>query len=388
MEINDTNIWCVIPVYNNASTVLSVVSECKKHINNILVVDDGCTDANITALLSNLSVTVIKHDKNRGKGQALKTAIKYLDAKNAIYMITIDADGQHYPDDIPKFIPAIKDNNYTLAIGCRNFNTDNIPGNSRFGRKFSNLWVRLETGLNLQDTQSGFRAYPVKYISKLKTISSSYNFEIEILAKAVWSGIIIKEVPVKVSYPPAKQRISHFRPFLDNFRLSLIHAYLVTLRILPIPQKKLIRTPETEIDYKILFHPIKLFKYLLKEHSTPGDLALAASVGTFLAIIPIIGFHSVAILYVAVRLRLNKIMALNIQHLFMPPITPIICVELGHYILHGQWFTNISFQTICVQLPERILEWLLGSLILAPIFAVIIGLLVYIISKCIKSFLH
>ena len=110
MQINDTNIWCVIPVYNNAKTLRNVVKECKKHLNNILVVDDGCTDANITELLSGLDVTVIKHDKNRGKGKALATAIKYLDAKNATYMITIDADGQHYPDDIPKFIQIIKEN--------------------------------------------------------------------------------------------------------------------------------------------------------------------------------------------------------------------------------------------------------------------------------------
>lgn len=248
------------------------------------------------------------------------------------------------------------------------------------------MWIRLETGLNLSDTQSGYRAYPIKHLSKLNFFSKTYCFEIEVLVKSVWAGIIVKEIPVKVLYPKAQDRVSHFNPFLDNIRLSLIHVYLIIYRVLPIPTKKIIKNPDDEINYRILFHPIKLFKLLLKEHSTPKDLALAASVGTFLAVLPLIGFHSFAILYTAVRLKLNKVMAFNIQHLFMPPFTPVICVEAGHYILHGKWFTAISFQTLCIQLPERILEWLVGSIFLAPIFSVVMGFLVYIISKWIKLF--
>ena len=379
----DKNIWCVIPVYNNHSTIRKVVEGCALYINNILIIDDGSTDCNLKDFLINLNVKVIRHDFNRGKGAALKTALKYLLTKNADYMITIDGDAQHFPEDIQKFIAAVNENDYTLAIGCRNFDSKTIPKSSKFGRSFSNMWVRLETGLEIKDTQSGFRAYPVKHISKIKTLSNSYNYEIEIIAKAAWKGIIFKDVPISVYYPDSKERISNFKPIKDNFKFSLIHAYLIILRLLPIPNKKIIKNDDDKVDYSIIFHPIKLLKTLLKEHSSPGELGLAAFVGTILAVFPIPGFHSIAILYAATRFKLNRVMAFNIQHLFMPPITPILCIELGHYIIYQNFLTDISIQTLIVQMPYRILEWLIGAIILAPILAVITSFTVYFISRLI-----
>lgn len=383
MKFEKNDIWCVIPVYNNGETLNKIVDGCRSYLNNILVVDDGSTDIDVKRNMAGKGVEVIRHSKNLGKGRALKTAIEYLSSKKAVYMITVDADGQHYPEDLPQILSAIKSDDCTLAIGYRNFETENIPNKSRFGRKFSNLWVRLETGINLKDTQSGYRAYPVKYISKLSFLSNSYNFEIEVLVRAVWAGLKIKEVPVKVFYPHSTERVSHFKPFLDNLRISLIHTHLVALRLLPLPPKKLVKKSGAEIDCKILLHPIRLFKKLLVEHSGPGELAVSAAVGTLLAVLPLIGLHSAAILYAAVRFRLNKVMALNIQHFFMPPFVPLICIEFGHLILHGRWLTDISFKTVCVQLPERILEWLVGSLVLAPAFAVLTGFIIYIICKII-----
>jgi glycosyltransferase involved in cell wall biosynthesis len=384
-KIAKKNIWCVIPVYNNSTTIKQVIEECYKYLDNILVIDDGSTDCDINSTLKCCSAKVIKHKFNKGKGAALKTACEYLLEQNADYMITLDGDGQHYPKDIPKFISAIGNNKHTLAIGYRDFEIENVPNSSKFGRSFSNMWVRLETGLKIKDTQSGFRAYPVKYISKIKTLTNTYNFEIEIIVKAAWKGLIIKDVPISVYYPKPEERISSFKPLKDNFKLSLIHTYLIALRLLPISNKKFIKGEDEKVDYSIIFHPIKLLKTLLKEHTSPEDLGLAAFIGTILAVFPIPGFHSVAILYVATRFKLNRVMAFNIQHLFMPPITPLLCIELGHYIIYQQFLIDISFQTVIMQMPHRILEWIVGSIILAPIFAIITGFTVYFISKIINT---
>ncbi|HJO93635.1 MAG TPA: DUF2062 domain-containing protein [Victivallales bacterium] len=383
--INDINsVWCVIPVYNNSGTIKNIVERCVVYLDNILVVDDGSTDANLKEFLKDYDVIVIRHDMNLGKGKALLSALKYLNELNVEYMITIDGDGQHFPEDIPKFLPLLQENNYTIVVGCRNLNKKNVPRKSRFGRNFSNFWLKLETGISVDDTQCGFRAYPVKYISKLKLWASYYNFESEVLAKAAWAGLIIKNVSIKVWYPRKELRVSNFRPVLDNFRFSLIHTYLIMLRLLPVPHKRLVPDPNRIDNFKILLHPIKMLKYLLKEYASPKELGFAAGVGTFLAILPLVGFHTVAIIYASVRLHLNKVMSINIQHLFMPPFTPIICMEVGYYMRHGHWLTVVSFKTLCEQLPFRIYEWFLGSLILAPICAVIMGTIVYAVAALIK----
>jgi glycosyltransferase involved in cell wall biosynthesis len=384
-QINDKNsVWCVIPVYNNAGTIKDIAEKCRSQLTNVLIIDDGSSDSDLRLLLKDINVTVIRHDKNMGKGKALVTALKYLDELDVEYMITIDGDGQLFPEDIPKFLPLLQENNHTIVVGCRNLDKENVPAKSRFGRSFSNLWLKIETGISVDDTQCGFRAYPVKYISRLKFLAKSYNFESEVLAKAAWAGIAIKNVPIKVWYPKKELRVSSFRPVLDNFRFALIHTYLIILRLLPIPHKRLVADPNRIENLKILFHPIKMLKYLVKEYASPKELGFAAGVGTFLAILPLIGFHTVAIIYASVRLHLNKVMSINIQHLFMPPFAPIVCMEVGYYMRHGHWLTTISFKTLCEQLPFRIYEWFLGSLVLAPICAVIIGFIVYVIAFMIK----
>jgi glycosyltransferase involved in cell wall biosynthesis len=384
-KIENMNVWCVIPVYNNSATIKDVVLKSAKYLDNILVVDDGSTDCDLCLVLEGCGAKIISHDKNMGKGKALKTALKFLNERDVDYMITLDGDGQHYPEDLPKFISAICGNNHTLVIGCRAFDSENIPDSSKFGRKFSNMWVRLETGLKLKDTQSGFRAYPVKYISKIKTLGASYNFEIEVIVKAVWKGLILKDIPIKVYYPKPEERVSSFKPFRDNFRLSLTHAYLVIRRLLPTPSRKLLQLEDEKIDYSILFHPIKLLKGLLREYSSPEELGLAAFIGTLLAVLPLPGLHSIVIIYTATRFKLNRVLAFNIQHLFMPPLTPILCIEVGHYIIYQKFLLNISFQTVVVQMPNRMLEWVIGGLVLAPIFATVVAMLVYFMSRMIVN---
>lgn len=377
-------VWCAIPVFNNRSTVRDVVSGCRAILKNVVVVDDGSADADVTSLLSGLDVVVLRHEKNRGKGQAILTAARYVEARSGVFMITIDADGQHYPRDIEQFVPLLQEHDSTILIGSRNFDADNVPNSSKFGRKFANFWLRVETGAVIDDCQSGFRAYPVKYLNRMIFKGSHYDLEAEVLAKAVWAGLRLRMVPIDVRYPRPEDRISSFRPFLDNMRLTLIHSMLVGRRLLPLPHKKLV-ADEQKRDTSLLRHPGVFLKKLLREQATPGGLAFSAAVGTFIAVLPLLFVHTVVILYVSVRLNLNKIVAVNVQHLAMPPFVPALCIEVGHYLKHGRWLTNLSFETVFEQFSDRLLEWFLGSLIIAPLGALVVGVVTYTSAMLIKK---
>jgi len=377
--------WCAVPVFNNGATVKRVVTACCSILQNVVVIDDGSTDVDLTGLLADLNIVLIKHEKNLGKGAAILTASRAIEERGGRYMITIDADGQHEPRDMERFFPLMQESGERIIIGCRDFNTDNVPASSRFGRKFANFWLKAETGCTIDDCQSGLRAYPVHYLNQLRFKSSRYDFEAEVLAKAAWAGLELVTVPISVHYPRPEERVSSFKPVLDNLRLTRIHSMLMGRRLLPLPHKKLVKT-ESAFDLSLLRHPGKALRMLLQENATPEGLAWSAAVGMFLAVLPILFAHSLVILYVAVRLNLNKVVALNVQHLAMPPFVPALCIEVGYYMRHGRWLTDLSFATIFTQFSARFYEWFLGSLVIAPLLAVLIGAITYISAAMIKKF--
>ena len=162
-----SEIWCGIPVYNNAGTIADVVSRCRRQIADVVVIDDGSTDADLRELLKPLDVPVIRHPQNLGKGKALMTAFDYAAVRGAKYFITLDGDGQHFPEDIPQFISRLDPD--TILIGSRQRVIGKMPYSSRFGREFSDFWVCVESGAVVSDTQSGFRAYPLPSIERLSS---------------------------------------------------------------------------------------------------------------------------------------------------------------------------------------------------------------------------
>ncbi len=383
-SIHLQDIWCVIPTFNNLKTIQKVAFDCQKYLPQILVVDDGSTEGNIAELFANTKVKVLKHEKNLGKGQAIRSALDFIQKHNGKFMLTIDADLQHYPEDLAKFIALLDQNEAAIIIGCRDFKQKNVPGKSQFGRAFSNFWLRLETGVAINDSQSGFRSYPVRYLAQIKTSGNYYDFETEILTRASWAGLALKEVPIKVFYPEAHLRVSSFHPLLDNLRISLMHLRLIGRRLIPLPYPKVISRIKNNQSLKIFTHPLKLLKNLLQENATPLGLAISAGVGVFLGVLPLVSFHMLAVLYVTSRLHLNKIMALSVQNLCMPPFVPVACIEMGHFLLHQKWLTVISWQAIFGNIPERIWEWFLGSLVLAPLLTLIISIIIYFTAQGIQ----
>jgi len=372
-ELFRQKIWCVIPVYNNGTTVKSVALKCREQLDHVLVVDDGSTDVDIPALFADTGIEVLCHETNRGKGAALLSALSEVWKKGAQWMICVDADGQHHPEDIPAFFPLMEQSPSSLIIGARDFSTANVPGGSRFGRQFSNFWIKLECGISISDSQSGFRAYPVDYLTQMKFRGDRFDFEVEVLTKAVWYGLSLREVPVQVTYAPKGERISHFHQWKDNARLTHCHGMLISRRLLPWPHKKLVKP---EHDYReIIFHPLRYLIRLLKESATPTELGLSASVGLLLGTLPLIGAHTVSILYVTTRLSLNRALALTIQNVCTPPFVPAACIMLGHLMRQGRWLVFADLRHVA--LKEFLFDWLLGSLVLAPVLAVFAGVLIY-----------
>ena len=373
----------VIPVYNHSATLRRVVTRALQVHDEVMVVDDGSTDDAVSAL-QGLNVHIARHPQNLGKGAAILTAAQEARRLGMTHIVTIDADGQHNPDDFHRFIPVIQGAPDAIVVGKRDFQNADVPRANRFGRSFSNFWLRLQTGKTLGDAQSGFRTYPLSMLENLKLYEQRYTFEIEVLVKAAWAGVELLEVDISVYYPPAQERVSHFHLFLDNLRLSLLNAKLTMRSVAPLPHRKIVNSRHRAGEKITVLHPLKSLKTLLTENTSPERLAAAGALGVFLGTLPLIAVHTIAILFAAGFLRLNKVAAVSSSQLCMPPLVPALCIEIGYFIRHGRFLTEISLKTLGYQAPERLYEWLIGSMILAPAMAVLIGGSIYTIAFFIR----
>ena len=203
-EINSLdNLRCcvIIPTYNNCKTLKSVIDDVLVYTKNVIIVNDGSTDKTPQILKKYSKLILIHLPINKGKGNALRIGFKYAEKLKYKFAITIDSDGQHFPQDIPFFINALENeiNKNVLIIGARNMNQDSVPKKSSFGNRFSNFWFWVETGIELQDTQSGFRLYPLLAMKDISFNTTKFEFEIEVIVKAAWRGIYIKNIPIRFS---------------------------------------------------------------------------------------------------------------------------------------------------------------------------------------------
>ncbi|ACS78593.1 DUF2062 domain-containing protein [Maridesulfovibrio salexigens] len=372
----------VIPVYNHGATLRDVARRALNY-GEVLIIDDGSTDGG-SDKISDLELTVVSHKENLGKGQAILTAADKARELGKTHIITIDADGQHFPEDLPIFLEAIEQSPEAIFVGSRNFEGQNVPGASKFGRSFSNFWLRVQTGSKLSDVQSGFRAYPLEIFSVIKTSETRYAFEVEILVKSAWAGYELKDLPIEVHYPSPDERVSHFDTIKDNVRISLLNTKLTMRSFMPVPHRQYDKDEEGKITP---IHPLRSLRILLSKDETPLNLAIAGAMGMLLGTLPLIAMHSIAILLLCGFFRLSKITGLAVSQLCIPPLVPALCIEVGHYMRYNQFLTEISLQTLGYEALDRFYEWVLGSLVLGPSFAAIIGITIYIMAFTIKRFL-
>ena len=366
----------VIAVYNHAPSARRVVEGALAELPLVVVVDDGSTDG-LAEVLAGLPVELVRHGKNLGKGAAILSGAARARALGASHIITVDADGQHDPRSIRSFLPLMAAEPLALIVGSRDFDTPNVPASSRFGRAFSNFWLRVQTGCRLSDVQSGFRAYPLAALEVLRTTETRYAFEVEVLVRAAWAGFPLRQVEIPVYYPPRGERVSHFKALADNLRISLLNTRLTMRAMLPWPHRTYAGRADGTVS---VLHPVRSLRLLLAGEATPLMLGLSAALGMLLGTLPLVGLHSIGILFCAGYWRLSKLTALAVSQLCMPPLLPALCVEAGYYLRHGRFLTEFSLATLGYEAPQRLLEWLLGSLVVGPVLALVLGLTVFLLA--------
>lgn len=379
--MTDLRFAIVIPVYNHAATLRVVVEKALKITRNVIVVDDGSAEP-VEASLGGLDARLLRHPQNRGKGAAILTGAAEARAMGMTHIITIDADGQHDPAEAPVFLSAMAEDPSAIIVGKRRFD-DAAPALSRFGRVFSNFWFHVQTGHSIGDIQSGFRAYPLTVLERLKLTERHYSFEIEAPVKAAWAGVPVRDVNISVYYPPREDRVSHFHLFRDNLRLTILNTRLTTRAMIAWPHGKIDEGTAEGLRISIL-HPLRSLRILTRENLQPGVLGLSGALGVFLGALPVVGCKPVAILGSASYLRLNKAVAFATAQLCMPPLVPALCIEVGYFLRHGRFLTEISLKTLGHQAFERYLEWVMGFFIVAPLLAVVVGLVIYLVSIPVK----
>jgi len=365
----------VIPTFNNGSTLREVLTGVMDVCGNVIVVNDGSSDNTYDILNQFDGIEVITHNKNRGKGAALNSGFRKAYDLGYKYAITIDSDGQHYPQEIKLLCDASLNEPETLWIGSRDFKSDNMPGKNSFANRFSNFWFKLETGITLEDTQSGFRLYPLERLKGIRTLSGRYEFELEIIVRAAWRNVVVKNIPVSVYYPPKEIRISHFKPFKDFARISILNTVLVFIALL-------------------WWWPLKFIKWFSRENirnfikkhiteSKESNLHIAKSVGLglFFGISPLWGYQMIAAVAAAHLLKLNKVIVLVASNISIPPMIPFILYgsfAAGAFIL-GEPISFIPTQLNLNSISDSLVQYLTGSIAFATVTGIIGMIIAYIL---------
>ena len=367
-------ICVLIPTYNNSKSLATVVREVQRYTANIIVINDGSTDETAAILPTLTGIDLISYPTNVGKGWALRKGFERAIEKGYEYAISIDSDGQHFAADLPAFVDKLEEIGPAVIIGARNMAQDGIPSKSSFGHKFSNFWFWFETGLRAPDTQSGYRLYPLAPLRGKRFFTRKYEFEIEVLVRGAWAGGRVESVPISVYYAPGKERVTHFRPFTDFSRISVLNTVLVVITLLYIKPRQFIRALFKKETYT------NLRALLFDAEESTQKKVLSVAFGVFMGIIPIWGFQLVAAIFLAVVLRLNKYLVILTANISLPPMIPAIIYlsyVTGGFLVHKPIRVAFDHTLSVASIHQNFVQYFVGSWIFAAVAALSAGLLTY-----------
>ena len=213
----------IIPCYNPPEVFSNIILELySMGVRDVIIIDDGSDNKRIFSIANKKGYTVIEHNTNKGKGEAIKSGIRYyrkhfIDKYKGIVMI--DCDGQHRVWDMDKVgQEMIHSDKFTM--GVRNFNIDGVPFRNKMGNKITSLVFKWMFGLYIKDTQTGLRGVPNRLIDTvLRTDGERYEYEINMLIDIVKMKEEIKEVEIETVYDNNENRYSYFNPFKDSYRI-------------------------------------------------------------------------------------------------------------------------------------------------------------------------
>lgn len=221
----------VIPAYNEAATIAAVAGRALAQLPDVIVVDDGSTDGT-SAQLAGLPVTLLQHPDNRGKAASLWRGMEYALQQGAQWVITLDGDGQHNPEDIPRLLAVAVEQPQAIVMAARLRERANVPKARRFANGMADFWISWTAGYPIRDSQSGFRCYPAELLRQLRLPCDrrhGFVFESEILIVAARRGFWAVPVVIAALYPP-QARASHYRPALDTARIVRMVAWKLLSR--------------------------------------------------------------------------------------------------------------------------------------------------------------
>lgn len=374
---------CVlIPCYNHSATVSKVAQTALAHAP-VLVVDDGSTEP-LPALPG---CEVVRLPQNGGKAAALRAGFQRATELGFTHAITMDADGQHFAEDLPKFLETLAKQPSAYLVGVRNFREAGCPTHRRRSNAISTFWYRVETGVRLRDTQCGFRCYPLALVQQLKIRSDRYAYELEFMVRAAWVGTEIVAVPVKCTYEVSQVAGSHFRPVRDFVHITNRNILLV-LQSWFVP-----RSLRVDWSYgrKDKFWHI-IHEFFTDNAHEPGKMAASVGIGLFFGITPFWGFQLLLAIWAAHRLRLNKAVAAVAANISIPPMVPFLVygsLLVGCRLLTGKpfelSFTELSNANWWATTKAYAWEWVVGSFALAVIVSLAGTTITYGIAQLVRK---
>ncbi len=377
-KMKELKVCVIIPTFNNAGSLEQVIRSVLAFTEDIFIVNDGSTDNTTEVINLFPDLSSLSYIPNAGKGWAIRKGLEWAIKAGFRYAITIDSDGQHFPEDIPAFIDKLETAGDAIILGARNMKQAGIPGKSSFGHRFSNFWFWFETGISAPDTQTGYRLYPVHLMKDMRFYTSKYEFEIEVLVRSSWKGIRIESVPVKIYYAPKQSRISHFRPVKDFARISLLNTVLVIILVSYIIPRNFLRTLFSKKTYTGIADKI------IASNESRIHSSVSMAFGVFMGIIPIWGFQLIVAILLSVLFRLNKLLVILAANISIPPMIPLIiflsykCGALfmdDHAVIHLSLDRTINLETI----RQGFIQYIYGSILLAFIASLITGIGSYVL---------
>ncbi len=212
--MNHERVFVCIPAYNEAGRIGPVLEGVKKLGLPVLVIDDGSADGTCSEAESH-GVQVLKHEVNRGKGEAIQTALRHVLAHGAEAVVFLDADGQHLPDELPRFLEVWQKSHPDMIIGSRMRDNRSMPLVRKASNGFSSLLISAIAGGRVTDSQSGYRLLSRRMMEfALGRVGGRFGLESELIIDALWAGMTYEEVPITCLYGDKK---SHFHPVRDSF---------------------------------------------------------------------------------------------------------------------------------------------------------------------------
>jgi uncharacterized protein (DUF2062 family) len=256
-----------------------------------------------------------------------------------------------------------------LVLGTRRRRIAGCLWRSRFGRRFSNAMVWLESGLSVADSQCGLRVYPLKLVNSIRCSASRYGYETEILTKAAWSGMPVVQTPVNCNYSQDARELSHFKPLADSLRALGMHARLLGPAMLGWPRR-----------LAMACNPVAVFRHLRTTPAACNGFAAGVGLGVFFACTPLYGIQGILSFVVAGLLGINRISALAASHISMPPLGAILIaasVTAGHLLLHGTLpdlaALHAAHQSIwsLATLRTVLLDWIVGGMLVGTVLGIV-----------------